>query len=283
MKIVSVKRILFLISLLLSCKAYAENIDFYGIASKDADKNMLSMTENIYFTQLNELNVSLSDKRSDFFSENYFSSGDQAFSSSAATDKAFFAVISKQDSSKWLCKLNLKNIKTGKVHTVSREYDSFYKIMMESKTTLNELFTELINPQEESIQQATSALSLTTEYLSGTWSAKDSTISKILILRGGRGFVIFKNGASMNISVKIDLSENNEPIAVITQTSSNNASYFPDLDRKLAMDLALQANSVTWKLKLVEDGKLSGAKETFVKKAAGAEWSETPAEWTKIQ
>ena len=84
-------------------------------------------------------------------------------------------------------------------------------------------------------------------------------IEKILILRGGRGFVIFENGASMNVSVEEAGSS-----VKITQTSRPNASFFPELPRALALKNAAQSQPVEWNLTLTEDGSLKGSKTTLV-------------------
>ena len=83
-------------------------IDFYGIASKDTEKNMLSMTEDIFFAQLKELEYTIKDRRSENFSEDFFS-GNADFSQSEKPDTGiFYAVISKIDAAEWKMELVLK-------------------------------------------------------------------------------------------------------------------------------------------------------------------------------
>ena len=100
--------------------------------------------------------------------------------------------------------------------------------------------------------------SVTIEILAGTWTG-EKNISKIVILRGGRGFIIFTNGASMNINVSID--ENS--FIHIKQTSSSNASFYPELPRKNALEIAPFAKPIEWILQYNDDDSLSGIKNTI--------------------
>ena len=110
-------------------------LDFYGVVSSDADKNMLSMTEDLYLAQLKDMPVNLSDKRSDFFSQTYISEGNADFLKSENGGNAFYVVINKLPDGKWQCSINLKNLDDGKSYSKIKEYDSYYKILMESKTS----------------------------------------------------------------------------------------------------------------------------------------------------
>ena len=61
------KTALFLILLTLTC-FYAtaqQSVSFFGIESSDADVNMLSMTEDLFYTQLSDMNVSVKDRRNE--------------------------------------------------------------------------------------------------------------------------------------------------------------------------------------------------------------------------
>ena len=70
------------------------SVAFFGIYSPDADKNMLSMTEDLYFKQLSDMDLSIKDNRSDSFSENYDSKKESLFSECEETF-AFFIIIKK--------------------------------------------------------------------------------------------------------------------------------------------------------------------------------------------
>lgn len=284
MKINSIKKGFILIFLSSAFLIHAESniaLDFYGIASKDAEKNMLSMTENLYFTQLKEMNISVTDKRTNTFSDLYFESPSFIFQEKSTESQAFYAVIKKLPDSKWECKIFLSNPSTNETKTSTKIYDSYYKIMMESKPVLNDIFSDLISGTSAPKKaETTSSSEFSLEMLSGTWTG-ESSLSKIVILRGGRGFVIFKNGASMNINAKILNDQDNKKYIVIQQTGNNNASYFPELDRKVALDLALNAEPITWTLYPDGNGNLTGTKNSFLQKNNEIIWGSSKVFWKK--
>ena len=82
-------------------------------------------------------------------------------------------------------------------------------------------------------------------------------------MRGGRGFVIFKNGASMNITVEIKSSGGGQNI-IITQNGKANASFFTDLPRELALKEAVNAQPIKWVFQALDDNTLNGIKNTLV-------------------
>lgn len=240
------------------------HIDYYGIVSTDIDDNMAKMTSDLYFSQLNELNsYQISDKRketllssepdSSFFSDNNLS--------------VFVSVSKKNNSTKWISTINVYDSSKKAILSETKEFDSFYKILMEPKASLEQTITSLLSstalsssvntPNQSSTQTIQS-----TEFLSGTWSGEDS-IDKIVIMRGGRGFVIFKNGASMNITVETSASNSKNEI-IITQKGKANASFFPELPREAALKEAVTADPIEWTLQLNDDNTLTGIKKTLV-------------------
>lgn len=271
--------------LLLISNAFPKSlaqIDFYGIASKDTEKNMLSMTEDIFFAQLKELEYTINDRRSENFSEDFFS-GNADFSQSEKPDTGiFYAVISKIDAAEWKMELVLKTHGHKEPETENKIYNSYYKILMESKTSLRGIVENLAKTSgEENKTENNGAGSFSLENLAGNWS-DGKFLSKIVIMRGGRGFVIFKNGASMNISVKIEQDENQAQSVKIVQTSGNNASYFPEIDRQKALELAMTAEPIRWTFKMEKTGILSGTVETLVQSESGKIARKSVfAEWTK--
>ncbi|MGP1459632.1 MAG: TP0183 family DNA metabolism protein [Treponema sp.] len=283
-----ISAILFSVSLASQAK-----VDFYGVVSADADKNMLSMTEDLYFAQLKDMQIDLSDMRSDAFSSGYIGSGEANFSQSASDTNAFYVVIKKLPDGKWECTANLKNLNAGKNYSKSKEYDSYYKILMESKTSVKELIAGLIRSSAAGTDReqdgaggfqsstASAEAEVSTQSIAGTWGG-ESFIDKIVILRGGRGFVIFKNGASMNISVAISGDSGNAQIK-IKQTGGSNASYFPDIPRDAALKAATDAEPIEWKLRMTKGGAMTGVKKTLVlKEDSGVpEQAEVPVEWTR--
>lgn len=258
------------------------SVAFFGIYSPDADKNMLSMTEDLYFKQLSDMDLSIKDNRSDSFSENYDSKQEALFSECEETF-AFFIIIKKNTSEKWECSINLRNIETKKTKSISKEYDSYYKILMDSKTNLKASIKSLFDETEENqtiVKKSVSTKSVTTESIAGTWTGEDA-IAKIVIMRGGRGFVVFKNGATMNISVSITAFENNTNTINVKQNGNNNASFFTDLNRKLALESAVTAKPIEWNFLLQNDGTLKGEKSTLIEKNGTAENALIPVTWTK--
>ena len=237
------------------------SIDYYGIVADGVDDNMSKMTSDLYYTQLCEINsYTVQDKRtdirlasvpaSDFFSD---------------TALSLYAVITKKDnSSKWISTISLYDSSRKTVYSESKEYDSFYKILMEPKASLKETIQTLLSgtgntAADTGSSQKSTAKVQSTEFLSGTWGGED-TIDKIVIMRGGRGFVIFKNGASMNITVEIKSNQTIE----ITQSGKANASFFTELPRELALKEAVNAQPIKWILELNDDDTLSGIKNTLI-------------------
>ena len=240
------------------------SIDYFGIVASGVDDNMSKMTSDLYYTQLCEINsYTVQDKRNGI-----------RMSSSPSTDEfedgkiSLYAVISKKEnSSKWISTITLYDSSKKTTLSEAKEYDSFYKILMEPKSSLQETITALLSGKGNAVasSQSTSKSSgsiQSTEFLSGTWGGEE-TIDKIVIMRGGRGFVIFKNGSSMNITVEIKSSGQSQNI-VITQNGKANASFFPELPRDIALKEAVNADPIKWILTLDDDDTLSGTKSTLV-------------------
>ena len=137
--------IAFLQSLFVS-EAFSQKlsqIDFYGIASKDTERNMLSMTEDIFLAQLKELEYNIADKRKSSFSEDFFS-GTADFSASDVPETGcFYAVISKISQNDWEMKLILKIHGCEEPKTSVSSYNSYYKILMDSKVSLRGIVENL--------------------------------------------------------------------------------------------------------------------------------------------
>lgn len=261
------------------------NIDFYGIVSQDIDINMAKMTSDLYYTQLSEINTfSVSDKRSDILlnkapDKNTFDSNKLAFYISITKDKA---------SDRWTSVYHVYDKNEESEKTKSNQYDSFYKILMESKNTLKDNLRNIIenddyitlnhnSSQTDSTKNIQAAVINSTESLSGTWNGEEN-ITKIVILRGGRGFIIFKNGASMNVAISIS---NNSEIT-ITQIGKSNASFFPELQRNIALTAALSADPIKWTLILKDENTLCGIKNTLLPEGDSFKNGTINVEWKKI-
>lgn len=266
--------------ILISANSFAQEtkpIDFYGIASNDIEKNMLSMTEELFLAQLKELNPAVTDLRYEGFSNDYFSNLYDFSASKEKGNQIFFSVIKKEDEGKWNLEINLQNT-AGSNKKWSKTYDSYYKILMESKTSMNDTLLSLFSKEKKSADSESSIFTL--ENLAGSWSS-DKNINKIVIMRGGRGFIIFKNGASMNISIKLYEAEGVKKVSAI-QTSGNNASYYTELDRKTALDYALQAEPLEWNFTIKNSSTLSGTQKTLVIQDGSVIQKEIPAEWKRL-
>ena len=239
------------------------SIDYFGIVADGVDDNMSKMTSDLYYSQLCEINdFTVQDKRTGI-------KMDAVPTNSSFEDGklSVFAVITKKEnSSKWISTISLYDSLRNAVYSEAKEYDSFYKILMEPKASLQQTISGLIagkstasNATADSGASKSQAKIQSTEVLSGTWSGEDS-IDKIVIMRGGRGFVIFKNGASMNITVEIKSNNDIE----ITQNGKANASFFTELPRELALKEAVNASPIKWILSLDDNDTLSGTKSTLI-------------------
>lgn len=257
--------IVFLTALFTNIYAQSYVIDYYGINYEAIDANMAKMTSDLYYTQLCEIpNFSVNDRRTD--NSKSFTPNKEEYSDENLT---FYTEVKRiTNSSKWETTIHVLNKKEDTEHTKRKEYDSFYKILMESKSTLQSSIKNLIeNNQEEIVDQTDSIFSnsnevVSSEILSGTWKGEDF-IDKVVILRGGRGFVIFKNGASMNITISID-EENGKNFVKITQNGRSNASFFPELPRPTALTAAVSADPIEWTLLLNDKNTLTGTKKTLL-------------------
>lgn len=287
-RIVSKKSILSAILLIFTAvlSAQSYNIDYYGIVSTEIDANMSKMTSDLYFTQLSEINnFSVSDKRT---TPNLSERPDA--SEFAEGKLSFFTLITKDtNADKWITTYYVVDKTKNEEHSKRKIYDSFYKLLMEPKDVLKDTIKQLIENDNvatgisTSIQESStpkSAKIASTEELSGTWSGEDS-INKIVIMRGGRGFVIFNNGASMNITVELSGSESNRTVTVI-QKGNSNASFYPDLKRTAALSAAVSAAPIKWTLTLTDTNTLKGIKNTLLPDGDDYKEGTIPVVWTKL-
>lgn len=263
------------------------NIDYYGVVSTEIDSNMAKMTGDLYYTQLNEINnFTIIDKRTD----NYFTAepSKDLFSDN---NLSFYTVIQKdQFSDSWITIYHVVDKIKNEEHTKTKQYDSFYKILMESKNILKETIKNLIenDSSPETIQNSTTndmfnkkTTITSTESLSGTWTGEEN-INKIVILRGGRGFIIFNNGASMNVTVSISEEDNSK--VIISQNGKANASFYTELPRNIALKAALSASPIKWVFNVEDNKTLTGNKETLIPESDGENYKSGLLEvkWKKI-
>lgn len=248
--------------------AQSYNIDYYGIVSTEIDANMSKMTSDLYFTQLSEINnFSVSDKR---LSPSLTERPDSAEFTDGKL--SFFTLITKDTKSdKWITTYYVVDKTKNEEHSKKKIYDSFYKLLMEPKDVLKDTIKQLIENDKSataiqtSVQdntQVSGASIASTEELSGTWGGEEN-VNKIVIMRGGRGFVIFNNGASMNITVELSGSDGNKTV-IVTQKGNSNASFYPDLKRTAALSAAVSAPPIQWVLSLADNNTLKGIKNTLL-------------------
>ena len=267
--------------------AQTYNIDYYGIVSTEIDANMAKMTSDLYYTQLTEINnFSTQDKRNGTSAlkqepdpENF-----------SGSNLSFYALITKDEKTeKWTSIFKVIDKYKNEEHSKIKSYDSFYKILTEPKSVLQETIKTLIENDsnvstiarnQNNLEAAKNTSLESTELLSGTW-AGESSIDKIVILRGGRGFVIFKNGASMNIGIELSNSSDGQEI-IITQKGRANASFYPELPRNLALNAALTAEPISWTLTAIDENTLSGRKNTLIQKDNDFESGSLSVEWKRI-
>lgn len=284
-KSVLISIILFIFSAGLSAQSYF--IDYYGIVSTEIDENMSKMTSDLYYTQLTEINnFTITDKRT---SPNLKNRPDiSVFSENALS---FFTLITKDsDSDKWITTYYVIDKANNEEHSKQKKFDSFYKILMEPKDVLRQTIKQLIENDTSAktltSQTSSEAPDLTptdissTEELSGTWTGEDN-IRKIVIMRGGRGFVIFKNGATMNIIVELSGDESNKQV-LITQKGHSNASFYPELQRSAALTAAVSAEPIKWTLTLINGNTLKGIKETLLPEGNSYKQGTVSVIWTRL-
>lgn len=259
------------------------SINYLGVFSENTDSNMSKMTSDKYFAQLQELPGCIITDMTDLFEHS------ELPDTKKLTEDAFYfyVTVSKNDDEQWLFTLHLVNISEAKFLKKSIIYDSYYKIYNENKKNIKNYINDLYNDKKEDSQELfsdeilqTSYMITSTESLSGTWKGEDN-IEKIVILRGGRGFIIFKNGATMNVTISFEASEEKQNI-VILQKGKSNASYFPELPRKEALSAALTADPIKWTLTALNDSTLIGNKNTIIDSNGDIISDSINVEWKKI-
>lgn len=274
------KKLVFVFSLIFMCLAAYSQADkpalyFYAApasSSSPEDPAAVKMTRDLLFSQLSSLDLFIiRDKRDTEYSPDLIKKH-------AANDFLFYAEIYEKNG-EWLSKMHLIEAASAKETILQNSYEGYYKILMEAKSSLTALIKQFNTGNTSSAPQEIPAQpAAATGNISGTWFGENH-IDKIVLLRGGRGFVIFKNGASMNISVSID---GNTVTAV--QQSKPDASFFPDIPRETALIKAPDAAPIRWELTIKNDSLMQGVKSGLVAEydAAGVlsvREGSTPVEW----
>ncbi|MBQ8013368.1 MAG: hypothetical protein IJ257_03085 [Treponema sp.] len=264
-------------------------VDYYGVVSASSDSNMLKMAQDVFFTQLKSIDgITVDDKRPDLSRAspvipNFIATNAKIFFYAEITDKK-----NSNGQTVWNCRFNAVTQEDGITHSTSENYESYYKILVGAKNAIEKVLSDLKSPAPEFAEankgniEADFNTGLDIESLAGTW-AGEPFADKIIILRGGRGFVIFKNGATMNIkiSVKKAIIEGKSTNLEITQVGKSNASYFPELPREQALLCAASASPITWNFSLTSADTLEGIKNTVIATNNGTEQGRVNASWIR--
>ena len=270
-------------SLLFLCETFlkAQTVDFFATVSSSKDSSMIKMTTDLFFTQFQSVDgYTVKDRRGETFDP-----------ASATRNISFYAQIEEDADGGWLCTLNAVEADGKRNVSSTKKYDTYYKILLDAKRSLENLLENLAGdiemPSESAQKQEMQASNLAAgellETIAGAWAPGEAElIEKALILRGGRGFVIFKNGASMNVSVSVSPSDEGSAIT-IKQIGKPNASYFPELPREKALQNASDAPPIEWRMMLYGQ-TLSGTKKTLLADDAspgGVRQGEVEISWSK--
>ncbi len=275
-----VRKVLLNISFLfaLSFLYPVESVDFFATVTSSKDSAMIKMTTDLFFMQFQSIGgYTVNDRRQEEYNP-----------SEITSNISFFAEINEDDEGGWICCLNaITSNKSGNV-SLTKKYDSYHRILLDAKASLENLLNNLAENMEGSPSSkedffASDAVPSNIagdeliETIAGTWKGEEM-IEKVLLLRGGKGFVIYKNGASMNV----DVTASGNSVRIV-QNCKPNASFFPEIPRQDALKKAADAEPIEWNLMLYGD-TLHGKKTTLTQeKGAGSkiERGDIEVTWTK--
>ena len=191
---------------------------------------------------------------------------------------------------KYTLTLSINNIEESQdsVIVLTRDYDTYNRIMLESRSLVRELIDKFTSPEtnteqanalpEENIK--TSPIN-DINSLSGSWKG-DGIIEKVVFLRGGKAIAILTNGASMQLDLVIQ-----DGNLIAMQKGANQPRFFTALPYSIAAIASNSAPPTSWELSLSEDFKtLVGIQHTVSVKHNGKDVISmqeiTPkARWTK--
>ncbi len=241
---------------LFSQTSPSSTVGFFSAVSDSKETNTITLIQDLYFSH-----VSILDRYTvfDYRTVPYSAALPQNIEKPAI---AFYVAIHESDGT-WICILNAVTLADSNEVVKELRYDSYYQILLDAKIVVSDFFASLspasvaATPSLSDASPEKKEINVSLDLFSGTW-AGDEFIDKVVILRAGRGFIIYKNGATMNISVRV---ENNKIIA--RQTSKANASFFPELPRELALTAAPLTDPLEWVMEAVHENKLTGIKKTI--------------------
>lgn len=286
------KKIRSFIFLFFACAVSAfcqEQFDvfYYGILADSVQTNQINISQDLIAAQIRAIpELNIIDYRNSGLRENFLALSDSEikklnedtlFKLVPENDKLkssskaiiFFTKIDKTEDETWICTYYAKNTETNKVTSVSKNFETFYKILADAKNSIGEVIssscgTELTQGQTQAraAREPISDVAMTVEGVSGTWTG-EKNVTKIILMRSGRGFVIFSNGASMNITVEIEKTPNDHMMLKVKQQGNFNASFYPDIPRQKVLAYADNAAPIEWTFMLTGSGTLSGFKNTL--------------------
>lgn len=232
-----------------------KNLYIYGFVNNttEQDPNKLQLCTDLFYSQFESTSkFKVFDKRKTTFSQEIFETHKNN------NDILFYHSISEADD-EWVSTLYLVNSTTQQGVSITKNYKEFYKILMDAKACLTELLNKQIEkPIEQHIAtEEKETIIYTIADMYGTWQGEEH-IHKIVILGAGRGFVIFENGASMNVNIKVE----NQSLFV-AQDCTSSADFFPNIPKEIATELANNAEPITWDLQIQNQNTLNGIKNTY--------------------
>jgi hypothetical protein len=261
-----------------------QTVVFYGAVTDMNDLNIVVMAQDMFYTQLQSLNTyTVLDRR-----DRVYSNQDSDFAENKDAI-LFYAEIAQTDDG-WVCTLHAKLPDSNQEAVNTKYYDSYYRVLTDAKTSLAAVFQSLDalgegqpmeappGREEENVPVFAAVPSLAA--LGGNWRGEPYADRIVILREGGRGFVIYKTGAAMNVSLKIV-----DDAVAVTQESKSNASFFPDLAREVALVVAQTAPPIQWIFRMDSQGNLVGTKKTVQALAQAGGQSqqniEIPALWTR--
>ena len=270
---------------------------YYGVVTNVNDQNMLNITQDLFFAQLRGISyLEAQDMRDDDIKDSYKQiqtdeSGEAFFdlvqSQVQAQDSIVFVtrIYRPRSDEKWQCAFIAKNMSSGTVASKGKEYDSYYKILTDAKVLIQSVVSQASGNIDsdggtaQKIQGGSrpDAAEGGTENIAGSWGGERDA-SKIILLRSGRGFIVFNNGATMNVTVSA--KEDGSSIKIV-QRDKFNASFYPDIDRQTILNYAESAPPIEWNLTLTKTGSLVGKKKTLVQTGGAVEPASVDVAWTK--
>ena len=160
-------------------------------------------------------------------------------SAAPSSDFSFYGTI-LFEKDEFKVDLVLKNVATGSIRLLSKNFANSNLILLETKSLLQKLLDQSYDLSNTA--SLASVAPTVSDTLSGTWQGEDD-VKSIKLLQNGRGVIIFKNG----LSVSVDFVEKNGSITVV-QKGNITERQFPHLSKELAQEALKKVKPITWVL-----------------------------------